>query len=76
MVRRRIRGVVDVKRRVRWQTTDVVLTTEICGGGKKKIKDVFMSESENLIGKRDTRGKFLVRTEHIHGFCTGTGRHL
>ena len=41
---------------------------------KKNIKDV--SESENLMGKRDTRGKFWVRTEHIHGFCTGTGRHL
>ena len=40
---------------------------------KKNIKDVVMSESENLMGKRDTRGKFWVRTEHIHGFCTGKG---
>ena len=71
MVRRRIRGVVDVERRVGWQTTDLVLTTEICGGRKKK--DVVMSESENLMGKRDTRGKFWVRTEHKHGFCTGKG---
>ena len=35
MVRRGIRGVVDVERRVGWQTTDLVLTTEICGGRKK-----------------------------------------
>ena len=40
---------------------------------EKNIKDVVMSESENLMGKRDTRGKFWVRTEHIQGFCTGKG---
>ena len=43
---------------------------------EKNIKDVVMSESENLMGKRDIRGKFWVRTVHIHCFCTGTERHL
>ena len=33
---------------------------------EKNIKDVVMSESENLMGKRDTRGKFWVRTVHTH----------
>ena len=39
MVRRRIRGVVDVERRVGWQTTDV-LTTEIYGGREKNIRKI------------------------------------